>query len=124
VWRTAAQLGGWWCSAITDQPGAPAAAHSLPSASSAMPPLSAALMAVPVYPRQAIRDARQGRAVACYLVSGDGEILAPELLELSDDIFRAPTLEALARSRYRPWSTREQQRPACRTYLYRLDALR
>jgi hypothetical protein len=124
VWRTAAQIGGWWCAAMADQPEVPAVERPLPSARAAMPPLSAVVMAAPVYPIQAIREARQGRAVACYLVSGDGEIFAAELLELSDEIFRTPTLEALARSRYRPWSTPEQQRPVCRTYLYRLDALR
>jgi hypothetical protein len=71
---------------------------------------------------QAIRAAKQGRAVTCFFVDADGYIVQPEVIELSDEIFRAPTLAALERSRYRSWEGGEMLRPGCRSYTFRLDA--
>jgi hypothetical protein len=51
-------------------------------------------------------------------------IVRPEIVELSDEIFRAPTLAALERSQYLGWEDQGLVRPGCRTYIYRLDALR
>jgi hypothetical protein len=85
-----------------------------------VPPLIPDISATPTYPRQAIRDAKEGRAVACFLVDASGAIIDPEILELTDEVFRYPTMVALYRSRYFPWGT--LPRPGCRSYLYQLDA--
>ena len=52
-----------------------------------------------------------------------GEIFEPEFVELSDEIFRETSLDALMRSRYQSWdpSSHGGARPACRSFIYRLD---
>ncbi len=75
----------------------------------------------PVYPVAAIRQAKQGRAVACFLVDSEGRVNEPRLVELSDEVFRAPTLEALARSRYVGWDDPGLRLEACRTFVFRLE---
>jgi hypothetical protein len=126
AWRTLSLVGGWWCTRIEagSGSGGDGGGIDLPAALDRMPPLVSERVAMPAYPRQAIRDAKQGRAVSCFLVNAVGEITDPELIELSDEIFRAPTLAALAGSRYRGWSDPDVVRPGCRTYIYRLDAIR
>ena len=119
-WRTLTLLGGWWCSPA-DFVAAPTIDRAKPEA--LMPPLLPSLTATPVYPIKAIRDAKQGRAVSCFLVDADGYVVQPELVELSDEIFRAPILNALARSRYQAWPDERVLRPGCRTFIFRLDPL-
>lgn len=119
TWRTASLFGGWWCDAMADDVGV-ADAESFRLAVS-MPPLIPERMATPSYPRQAVRDAKQGRVVTCFFVDADGAIVNPQIVELSDEVFRAPTLEALGRSRYRSWTAGGVSRPGCRSFIYRLD---
>jgi TonB family protein len=80
-------------------------------------------MASPSYPRQAIRDAKEGRAVVCFLVDSGGAVRDPEIVELSDQIFRDATMLAIFRSSYRPWGEQGVVRPGCRSYTYELDAI-
>ncbi len=80
-------------------------------------------MATPTFPRQAIREAQEGRVVVCFVVEPSGEIFDPEFVELSHELFRATSLDALRRSRYQSWDPRTDggARPACRSFIYRLD---
>jgi hypothetical protein len=119
-WRTPTLLGGWWCSP-TDFVAAPTVGSVQPEA--LMPPLLPTLTATPTYPIKAIRDAKQGRAVSCFFVDSDGYVVQPEIVELSDEIFRAPILSALARSRYQAWPDERVLRPGCRSFIFRLDPL-
>ena len=66
----------------------------------ALPPILPLVTATPRYPIQAIRQAKQGRVVTCFLVNSAGLIVEPEIIELSDEIFREPSLVALYRSRW------------------------
>ena len=79
-------------------------------------------MVSPSYPREAIKEAKEGRAIVCFLVDASGAVRDPELLELSDPIFATPTLQAIERSRYRPATRSDVMRPGCRHYLYELRA--
>ncbi len=45
------------------------------------------------------------------------------MIELSDEIFRAPVLTALQRSRYEARVAGDQLRPSCRSYTFSLDRL-
>jgi hypothetical protein len=60
--------------------------------------------------------------VTCFLVDAAGSIIEPEIIELSDEIFREPTLWALSRSRYEPRES-DTLRPSCRSYTFSLDRL-
>jgi hypothetical protein len=116
-WRTLNLLGGWWCSPADDAAPVGAAADAENFIS-----LIPEVMGTPTYPIRAIREAKEGRVVLCFVVSAAGEVFDPEFLELSDEIFRAPSLDALMRSRYRAWDSRRgESRPACRSFIYRLD---
>jgi len=119
-WRTPTLIGGWWCSPA-EFVAAPTVDQAKPE--TLMPPLLPSLTATPVYPIKAIRDAKQGRAVSCFLVDAEGYIVQPELVELSDEIFRMPILNALARSRYQAWPDERVLRPGCRSFIFRLDPL-
>ena len=119
-WRTLTLLGGWWCSP-TDFVAAPTIEQA--KSENWMPPLLPSLTATPVYPIKAIRDAKQGRAVSCFFVNADGYVVQPEFVELSDEIFRTPILNALARSRYEAWPDERLLRPGCRSFIFRLDPL-
>jgi len=118
-WRTVSAVGGWWCGAID---AATLSLDEVPPAAR-LAPLIPRLTATPLYPNQAIRDAKQGRAVTCFFVGADGVVVQPELIELSDEVFRTPVLVALQRSRYEPWREDGTLRPSCRTYVFRLDSL-
>jgi hypothetical protein len=120
-WRTVTVVGGWWCTSLDDA----AYANVLVREPDAlMPPLVPVRTATPSYPLQAIREAKQGRAVTCFFVDAEGFVVKPEIIELSDELFRAPTLAALARSQYHGWEDANVVRPGCRTYIFRLDAVR
>jgi hypothetical protein len=86
-----------------------------------VPPLVPDVSATPTYPREAIRDAKEGRAVACFFVAAGGDIVDPVILELSDEVFRYPTMVALYGSRY--YRGDKSGRPGCRSYMYQLDAV-
>jgi hypothetical protein len=120
-WRTLTTVGGWWCTridaAIVPEPGEKEKSTKL------WPPLVARLTATPRYPVKAIRAAKQGRAVTCFFVDAEGYVVQPEVIELSDEVFREPILDALERSRYDGWADTSVLRPGCRSYIFRLDEI-
>jgi hypothetical protein len=120
-WRTVTLVGGWWCTTLDD---AAFAGVLVRAPEELMPALVPVRTATPSYPAQAIREAKQGRAVTCFFVEASGLITKPEIIEISDEIFRAPTLSALARSQYQGWDDASLVRPGCRTYIFRLDSIR
>lgn len=117
-WRTLTTTGGWWC-AVSDIATVP---ETKEERAAALPPVLPRVTATPRYPIQAIREAKQGRVVTCFLVDSTGTIVEPEIIELSDEVFREPTLTALSRSRYEPRSS-DALRPSCRSYTFSLDRL-
>lgn len=121
TWRVHAESGGWWCA-----PRALAAdSVGLRRSDAAMAvPLVAQIVKAPDYPRQAIREAKEGRAVVCFLVDRNGFVVEPEIVELSDEVFRDPTLQAIDESRFAVYDEPVPLRPGCRSYVYHLDAVR
>jgi len=117
-WRTPTLLGGWWCSAA-DFVAVPAIEQQ--KRTEVMPPLLPAVTSTPLYPLKAIREAKQGRAVTCFFVDANGSIVQPVLIELSDEVFRQPILNALSRSRYQSWNDDRVLRPGCRSFIFKLD---
>jgi hypothetical protein len=117
-WRTLTQTGGWWC--------APSDIEAVPETNearaAALPPVLPRVTATPRYPIEAIRLAKQGRVVTCFLVNSEGLIVEPEIIELSDEIFREPILVALRRSRFEARNS-DTLRPSCRSYTFTLDRL-
>ena len=118
TWRTLTATGGWWCSE-SDVDVIP---ETIEARAAALPPVLPLVTATPRYPIQAIREAKQGRVVTCFLVDSAGRIVEPEIIELSDEIFREPILVALNRSRYEPRDS-DTLRPSCRSYTFSLDRL-
>ena len=118
TWRTLTQTGGWWC-ALSDVQAVP---ETNEARAAALPPVLPRVTATPRYPVEAIRAAKQGRVVTCFLVDSAGVIVQPEIIELSDEIFREPILVALSRSRYEA-RTSDTLRPSCRSYTFTLDRL-
>ncbi len=119
-WRTRTQQGGWWCSPA----GVDEGIFSDAVIETYGRRLDVEVMASPSYPVQAIREVTQGRVVICFEVTTLGEIINPNFIEVSDEVFRAPSLDALVRSKYRSWlpmTEDEFTRPACRSFIYRLD---
>ena len=123
TWKTTSMSGGWWCAAIEWDLDDAFEGLQRAQSTDLMPPLMTDVLATPRYPRQAIREGREGRAVACYTVLADGSIHDPDLVELSHEIFRDTTLNALAASRYRGWTGAARARPGCRAFDYRLDTV-
>jgi hypothetical protein len=119
TWRTMAATGGWWC-AVSDVAVVP---ETTEERAAALPPVLPLVTATPRYPIEAIRQAKQGRGVTCFLVDAAGAILEPEIIELSDEIFREPILTALKRSRYEAREADGALRPSCRSYTFSLDKL-
>jgi hypothetical protein len=119
TWRTLTTTGGWWC-AESDVSAIP---ETNEQRAAALPPVLPLVTATPRYPIEAIREAKQGRVVTCFLVDAAGSIVDPEIIELSDELFREPTLAALSRSRYEPRSDDSALRPSCRSYTFSLDRL-
>jgi hypothetical protein len=119
TWRTLTATGGWWC-AESDVEVVP---ETTEERAAALPPVLPLVTATPRYPIEAIRLAKQGRVVTCFLVDSAGLIVSPEVIELSDEVFREPTLTALSRSRYEARRTDSALRPSCRSYTFSLDRL-
>lgn len=122
-WRTLNLLGGWWCSEAAEEVELSIFADTDDGSRTMLVPLIPARMATPSYPRQAIREATEGRVVICFEVESSGRVLNPEFVELSDEIFRASSLDALMSSSYQPWSESSNMlmRPACRSFVYSLE---
>lgn len=118
TWRTLTTTGGWWC-AVSDVEVVP---ETVEGRAAALPPVVPLVTATPRYPIEAIRAAKQGRVVTCFLVDAAGLIIEPEIIEISDEIFREPILTALSRSRYEPRDS-DLPRPSCRSYTFTLDRL-
>jgi hypothetical protein len=118
-WRTFANVGGWWCAAVDSAATPPQIAPQRQP----LPPLVPMVTAIPYYPAVAVRQAKQGHAVTCFFVDSQGVIQQPELIELSDEIFREPILSALRRSRYKGWEDTATLRPGCRSYTFKLDQI-
>jgi len=118
TWRTLTATGGWWC-AESDVEVIPESAEDRVRA---LPPVLPLVSATPRYPIQAIREAKQGRVVTCFLVDAAGLVVKPEIIELSDEVFREPILVALSRSRFEPRKS-DSLRPSCRSYTFSLDRL-
>lgn len=118
TWRTMAATGGWWCTESD--------VNVIPETSEerarALPPVLPLVTATPRYPIEAIRQAKQGRGVTCFLVDTTGAIVEPEIIELSDEVFREPILTAVRRSRYEARMD-GALRPSCRSYTFSLDKL-
>jgi hypothetical protein len=119
TWRTLTATGGWWC-ALADVNVVP---ETTEARRDALPPVLPLVTATPRYPLEAIRAAKQGRVVTCFLVDATGSIVEPEIIELSDEVFREPILAALRRSRYEPRQSDSVLRPSCRSYTFNLDRL-
>lgn len=120
TWTAASAAGGWWCVRRGDAATAETIALRRSAPEFYVPPLVINVMATPRYPRQAIRQAKEGRAVACFIVESSGTVRDPEFLELSDEIFRDSTVAALLRSNYLPWEG-DATRPGCRSFTYELE---
>jgi len=124
TWMAVSLAGGWWCSSA-DRALANESRTLRRSASDIVEaPLVPKVTATPRYPLQAIREAKEGRAVACFLVDSEGSIIEPEFIELSDEIFRKSSIEALEHSQYEGWDDPDTLRPGCRTFIFTLDTVR
>jgi Gram-negative bacterial TonB protein C-terminal len=121
TWTSEFGEGGWWCWSRGGTGAEPIELAKSP-AEFFVPKLVPHLMVSPVYPRQAIREAREGRVVACFLVDSSGTVVDPELVEVSHEIFIEPTLRVLARSKFNPLDADGAARSGCRTYTYELRA--
>jgi len=122
-WRATNLRGGWWCTATGDGIELGIFADPNDRTRETLVPLIPMVMARPAFPRQAIRGAVEGRVVICFVVDPTGNVRDPEFVELTEEIFRAASLDSLMSSSYRPWleSGDEKPRPACRSFLYLLD---
>lgn len=123
IWVGERFNGGWWCAPLAERPNLAPRFGGF-NEFAVMPRLIADSMATPWYPRSAIREAKEGYAVACFLVQPDGFVRDVHFLELSDPVFRQPALGALQRSRYRNWDPELPARPACRTFEFSLKGRR
>jgi hypothetical protein len=119
TWRTLTTTGGWWCG-VADVAVIP---ETRAGREAVLPPILPLVTATPRYPIEAIRAAKQGRVVTCFFVDDKGSIVDPEMIELSDEVFRAPVLAALERSRYEARAAGDVLRPSCRSYTFSLDRL-
>ena len=123
TWSSRGRSGGWWCtrrpeSIETVEPGLLRATPEF-----FVSPLVPGVMASPRYPIAAIRQAKEGEAVACFRVEPDGSVHDAEILSITDDIFAATTLSAISRSRYRPAPAGGVDRPGCRVFSYSLELI-
>lgn len=123
TWTGEVYTGGWWCAPLDQTPELTPRSGQF-NEYSVMPRLIADVMATPWYPRNAIREAKEGYAVICFLVKPDGFVTDAHFIELSDSVFREAALGALSRSHYQRWNESLPNRPACRTFDFHLDGTR
>lgn len=123
IWIGATFSGGWWCAPLDERPEL-SPRNGAFNEYSVMPRLIVDTMASPWYPRGAIREAKEGYAVACFLVQPDGFVTDVRFIELSDPIFELPATGALHRSHYQSWDSALPSRPACRTFDFNLEGRR
>ncbi len=73
-WRAQNLVGGWWCSQADSESGAGIDILSRADSTEAesMRRLIPEVMATPTYPIQAVREARKGRVVLCFIVEPTG----------------------------------------------------
>ena len=121
-WRTLTLFGGWWCSEAEAEVASGLLTSPTGPPTAMTQPLIPEVMATPAYPIRAVREAKQGRAVVCFEVDATGTVRDPQFIELTDEIFRGPSLDALMLSRYQGWSG-GGHRPACRSFVYVLDRI-
>lgn len=121
-WRTLTLFGGWWCSEAEAEVASGLLTRPTGPPTAMTQPLIPQVMATPTYPIQAVREAKQGRAVVCFEVDSTGTVRDPQFIELTDEIFRGPSLDALMLSQYQGWSG-GGNRPACRSFVYVLDRI-
>ncbi|MBH97080.1 MAG: hypothetical protein CMM56_01365 [Rhodospirillaceae bacterium] len=124
-WEASPLIGGWWCSEAEPEIASKALISPSGEPIYMTEPLIPEVLATPRYPRIAIREAKEGRAVVCFQVDSSGRVQDPHFIELTDRIFLAPTLDALMLSNYKGWSEdqNERNRPACRSFVYQLDQI-
>ncbi len=125
-WRMRMLVGGWWCSRMSEEevPEDGVLEEVLAGAEDTRR-ISPEVMATPSYPREAIWLGLEGRVLICFGVEPSGDIVEPEVMEVSDELFRAPSLQSLTGSRYQGWDRRRYggRRPACRSFVYLLDPI-
>ena len=124
AWETRTDTGGWWCAGLSVDLSEIGPIRGSANPEFFVPPLVPNTMASPNYPRAAIREAIEGLAVVCFLVSKSGEIQDPRIVQISDEIFELTTLRAINRSSYRSSERATGDRPGCREYTYTLDMIR
>jgi hypothetical protein len=122
TWKAGTSNGGWWCARLDAAVADWQDVGSLTSYD-VMPPLIPYGVSTPYYPLGALRKAQEGRAAVCFLVESTGTIVQPELIEISDDIFRQTALRAVMASKYRGWTGEPAVRPGCRTFNFELDPI-
>jgi len=125
-WRMRMLVGGWWCSRMSEEEiTASGALEEVLAGAENTRSIIPAVMATPSYPREAIWLGLEGRVLICFGVEPSGDIVEPEVVEVSDELFRAPSLQALIDSRYQSWDRRRYggRRPACRSFIYLLDPI-
>lgn len=119
-WKTETSNGGWWCARLDNSFAESRVVESIDT-NDVMPPLIPRSASTPFYPLSAIRQAKEGYAAVCFLVESTGAIVDPEFIELSDDIFRATTLQSVLATSYRGWAGEPAARPGCRIFDFALD---
>lgn len=125
-WRMRMLVGGWWCSRMSEEEvTASGVLEEVLAGVEDTRRIIPAVMSTPSYPREAIWLGLEGRVLICFGVEPSGDIVEPEVLELSDELFREPSLQALIGSRYQGWDQRRYggRRPACRSFVYLLDPI-
>ncbi|MGB5344555.1 MAG: energy transducer TonB [Woeseia sp.] len=85
-----------------------------------------AVTAFPEYPRIARRDRIQGDATVCFTIDTNGRIRRPRIKEVSHPIFKRAALRAIRASSFAPLAPNQllTTAPTCRTYRFRLTALK
>jgi hypothetical protein len=122
IWKTEISNGGWWCARLDDAYAVWRNVESL-NVNDVMPPLLIHGTSTPFYPLSAIRRAKEGHAAVCFLVKSTGAITDPEVIVLSDEIFRETTLRAVLASSYHGWAGEPAVRPGCRTFDFELGPI-
>jgi hypothetical protein len=122
-WSGLRKGGGWWCARRPEDLLEVQLDFGRATPEFYVPPLVSNSMDSPRYPIEAIRQAREGHAIVCFLVDSSGQVLDPEVIEITDPLFLATTINAVQRSSYLPSSRVDFSRPGCRDISYTLDMI-